>query len=229
MKQRSGEWGELWGWKEGCRSQSYTLDLIQFESYMKAGVLPCYRVKIPPLLHVGWISTDLQADSWNWEASGDSGVDVPAFCKTEVSNHSWAFHPLNWGVTDPWKGVGAEQKALEPSLFRHRLLRSIIVYLYSVHHSQFRGFFVWKQWAGKIAVSIPSGVVLGEKRFLFLMENVDFITQNLKILVENCESLSQCDFLFSNKNKIAEMEVESFCFQSEGNFPFLTVQIAGSL
>lgn len=60
------------------------------------------------------------------------------------------------------------------------------------------------------------------------MENFDFITQNLKILAENCESLPQCDFLFSNKNKRAEMEVESFCFQSEGNFPFLPVQIAGS-
>lgn len=61
------------------------------------------------------------------------------------------------------------------------------------------------------------------------MENFDFITQNLKILAENCESLPQCNFLFSNKNKIAEMDVESFCFQSEGNFPFLPVQIAGSL
>lgn len=98
-----------------------------------------------------------------------------------------------------------------------------------MHHSEFRLVFVLNQLAGKIAVSIPSGIALGEKRFLFLMENFDFITQNLKILAENCKSLPQCDFLFSNKNKTVEMEVESFCFQSKGNFPFLPVQIAGSL
>lgn len=35
------------------------------------------------------------------------------------------------------------------------------------------------------------------------MENFDFITQNLKILAENCGSLPWCGFLFSSKNEIA--------------------------
>lgn len=49
-----------------------------------------WRVKIPPLLPVGWISTDLQAGSlggqwwiflWNF---------LWASCETQVSHHSWA-------------------------------------------------------------------------------------------------------------------------------------------
>lgn len=83
-----------------------------------------WRVKIPPLLHAGWISTDLQAGSlggqwWFWG-------EFPSFLwNWGFTSFMGKFHPLNQGITDPWKGVGAEQETLELSHFRHRLLQSI--------------------------------------------------------------------------------------------------------
>lgn len=131
MKQHSEEWGGLWGWREGCRSQSHsalTTVWVLHEGWSFAilqSVTALKRVKIPPLLHVGWISTDLQAGSlggqwWFWG-------EFPSFLWNWGFTSSMSkFHPLNWGVTDPWKGVGAEQETLELLLFRHQLLQSTL-------------------------------------------------------------------------------------------------------
>lgn len=116
IKWHSGERGGLWGCGEAWRSENYTLDLLLFQSYTKSRVLLFYTqgvqqyLKTKTLHHFSMIDPLVQICRLvPWEASGDSGVNFPAFCEIEVSHRSWV-SSTHWIVVSWTCGKEWEQK-----------------------------------------------------------------------------------------------------------------------